>query len=210
MPKMLCGCGATLRMGSIPSPIEWRMIADERFAEIEGQVDADAICRAATTLIRCPTCSRLHVFWDASSDRAAEYVPADESMRRVALRIREYREYCCGEGHAWTVAKRAADPERPDESRCPYGHPAVDCHREWPADEVQILIRPATTVPRDVDADLSGRRTYWLVLLDREDRELCTSSRTYSWDDAVQLAQRFRGMSAEHALDEWRRSAEGG
>jgi hypothetical protein len=93
--------------------------------------------------------------------------------------MRVYRSYLwsylCDRGHAWTVTSREGAPEEAVETRCPEGHEAVTCHEALPADEVQILLRPAARV---VDRETgntwhSGR--YFLVLLDRADRELCAS-----------------------------------
>lgn len=42
---------------------------------------------------------------------------------------------------------------------------------------------------------------YYVVLRDRADRELCVSSKGYAWDEAVKLAELFKGKDASRAFD---------
>jgi len=74
MPKILCQCGQILSYGDIPSPIEWRLISDVKFEQFVGAVDADEVYRATDTVLRCPQCDRLWVFWDGASV-PVEYAP---------------------------------------------------------------------------------------------------------------------------------------
>ncbi len=73
MPKLLCTCKTVLRFSEIPSPIEWRIISDVALEKFTGQVDAEEVYRATETVLRCPTCERLWVFWDRN-DTPSEYV----------------------------------------------------------------------------------------------------------------------------------------
>lgn len=114
--------------------------------------------------------------------------------------MRVTRYYRCDFGHRWIVdGKRQGDPESPEEVLCQEGHEAITCQEKIPPDEVQILFRPETRVFDEP----KGR--YQVVLLDREDRELCASEKHYSWEDAVQLANLFRGKPAEQAMKWWSR-----
>ena len=74
MPKLLCKCGELLRYGEIPCPIEWRIISDSKFAQFVGNVDAEDVYMATQTVLRCPKCGRLWIFWD-DGGTAYEYVP---------------------------------------------------------------------------------------------------------------------------------------
>jgi hypothetical protein len=79
MPKLLCKCGEVLILGNIPSPIEWRIISDLKFDSFHGQVDVEEIYTATDTVLRCPKCGRLWVFWEGR-DTPSEYVlSGDES-----------------------------------------------------------------------------------------------------------------------------------
>ena len=73
MPKLACKCGEVLSYGAIPCPIEWRMLSDTKFDTFVGSVDAEAVYRASDTLLRCPRCGRLWVFWEGSGT-PSEYV----------------------------------------------------------------------------------------------------------------------------------------
>ena len=78
MSKILCECGEQLWDGQVPSPIMWRLIADEDFERFAGQVDAQAIYTASQELLRCPNCDRLWIRWNKNSDELTLYRPADE------------------------------------------------------------------------------------------------------------------------------------
>lgn len=67
MPKLLCKCGEVLSYGAIPCPIEWKLLADVKFDKFSGQVDAKSVYRASDTMLRCPNCDRLWVFWDEAT-----------------------------------------------------------------------------------------------------------------------------------------------
>jgi hypothetical protein len=77
--------------------------------------------------------------------------------------------------------------------------------RKYPADEVQVLIKPAARI---VDAAreqrvLEGR--YFVALLDRSDAVIEVSEKDYDWEDAIALARLFRGKSAAEARKWWAR-----
>lgn len=119
--------------------------------------------------------------------------------------MRVYRRYRCDLGHEWTVAGQEQDVVSAAETLCPEGHEAVTCNEELPVDEVQVLVRPGARIVDRVTGMASHSGRYYLVLLDRADRELCTSSELFSWEEAVQLAGLFKGKDASRALEWWRR-----
>lgn len=121
--------------------------------------------------------------------------------------LRARWRYRCDFGHpgaAWEVAGRDAAPPIED-PRCCDGHEAVNEACYLPADEVQVLLRPVAWVSKqDGNAAISGgARTYKLVLLDRADCELLESAADYGWDEAVKIAQRFRGKTSKEATKWW-------
>ena len=119
--------------------------------------------------------------------------------------MRAYRRYRCDHGHEWTVITEEQTEEAASETVCPEGHEAVTCNEELPADEVQVLVRPAARIVDRVTGAVAASGRYYLVLLDRNDRELCASSEHFSWQEAVKLAGLFRGKDANRALEWWRR-----
>lgn len=80
MPKLVCTCGEVLSYGDIPNPIEWLLISDTDFDQFSGLVEAEAIYKASKSLLRCPHCHRLWVFWDGFQAPPEEYVPNSSSL----------------------------------------------------------------------------------------------------------------------------------
>lgn len=80
MPKMICSCQETLSYGEIPNPIEWLIISDAAFDKFSGQVDSETIYQAMTSLLRCPNCGRLWVFWEGFQSPPQEFVPTAKSQ----------------------------------------------------------------------------------------------------------------------------------
>lgn len=76
MPTLNCACGHRISYSAIPSPDEWLLISDVEFDSFSGMVDAEDIYRAMKSLLKCPVCGRLWVFWNGYQDVAQEYVPA--------------------------------------------------------------------------------------------------------------------------------------
>lgn len=76
MPNLPCTCGAPLNYGEIPCPMEWLLFSDAQFDTLPPHVETEALYRDATSLLRCPTCERLWVFWQGFSAPPQEFVPA--------------------------------------------------------------------------------------------------------------------------------------
>lgn len=74
MPKLQCKCGETLHYGEIPNPIEWLIISDVDFDSFAGTVNSEEIYAATKSLLRCPKCSRLWVFWNGFSKPPQSYL----------------------------------------------------------------------------------------------------------------------------------------
>jgi hypothetical protein len=121
--------------------------------------------------------------------------------------MRVYRRYRCDFGHEWTLPRQDDEPERKEDTYCPEGHEAVTCKEEQPADEVQVLLRPAARIVDRVKGQVALSGRYWLLLLDRFDKTLCVSSRDYSWDEAVRLAGLFKGKDHVQAMEWWSRES---
>jgi len=76
MPKMLCKCGEVLSWSEIPCPIEWLVIKDTDFDWDDYPAKAEDLYRKMKSLMRCPRCDRLWVFWSGFKQDPTEYVPA--------------------------------------------------------------------------------------------------------------------------------------
>ena len=76
MSKIQCLCLTSIpTSGEIPNPLEWKVLADSKFDEFEGSVDAEDIYRECGSIFRCPTCGRLWVFWDDLGGNPQCYLP---------------------------------------------------------------------------------------------------------------------------------------
>jgi hypothetical protein len=76
MSKFVCRCSHVLcTSGPIPNPVEWRTISDIDFDRFEGSVDAEEVYRSTETMIRCPVCDRLWVFWNGLDNGPTCYRP---------------------------------------------------------------------------------------------------------------------------------------
>jgi hypothetical protein len=76
MPAIRCRCGEVLRYGEIPSPIEWKIISDVQMDDFSGMVDAEEVYGAMKSLLVCPQCGRLWVYWNGFGADPTEYIPA--------------------------------------------------------------------------------------------------------------------------------------
>jgi hypothetical protein len=73
MPSLMCKCSKRISYGEIPCQDEWLLVSDVEFDRFTGQVDAEAIYGAATSLLKCPSCERLWVFWNGFQSPPFEY-----------------------------------------------------------------------------------------------------------------------------------------
>jgi hypothetical protein len=77
MPKVLCKCREVIRLGEIPCQHEWLIISDTQFDQIEGPVDTQSVYKQMKSMLLCPGCSRLWVYWSGYSSEPTEYLPAN-------------------------------------------------------------------------------------------------------------------------------------
>jgi hypothetical protein len=121
----------------------------------------------------------------------------------IEIAMRVFRSYRCDHGHHWIVRREDGEGEHPSDTVCPEGHSAITCREEFPVDDVQILISPAARIVDEVKGQriLDGR--YYLSLLDKTGKEVCTSKEHYDWDTVVKLTAFFRKRSIEMALTWW-------
>lgn len=73
MPSFLCRCGKQLRYGEIPNPIEWLLISDVEYDDFTGMVDAETIYKKMRSMMVCPNCSRLWIFWRGFGESPISY-----------------------------------------------------------------------------------------------------------------------------------------
>jgi hypothetical protein len=74
MPKMLCACGSEIHFGGIPCPDEWLFISDTEFDSFSGAVDAEEVYARMRHFLKCPSCSRLWIYWDGFENPPEEYI----------------------------------------------------------------------------------------------------------------------------------------
>lgn len=79
MPGISCTCGKWLRYGEIPNPIEWLIISDVEYDQFQGQVDAEELLFAMKSMLKCPQCGRVWIYWNGFRSAPEEYIPAVRS-----------------------------------------------------------------------------------------------------------------------------------
>lgn len=75
MPSLACTCGETLRYGEIPCQLEWLLFPDTHFDTLPPTVETEALYQQASSLLRCPRCDRLWVFWQGFDAPPLSYSP---------------------------------------------------------------------------------------------------------------------------------------
>lgn len=75
MPSNICKCGEKLTYGEIPNPIEWLTISDKNYDSYEGKVDSENLYEEMKSILRCPSCDRLWIFWDGFEANPVCYTP---------------------------------------------------------------------------------------------------------------------------------------
>ena len=75
MPSIFCSCGTLLDYGLIPSPIEWLAISDVEYDSYVGSIDSDDLYKKMRSILKCPSCGRLWVFWGGFSEKPSVYAP---------------------------------------------------------------------------------------------------------------------------------------
>ena len=122
--------------------------------------------------------------------------------------MQTYAVYRCDYGHQWTVRRDLSEQEKTEDTFCPFGHEAVTCTIEKPADEVKILIEPASRITDPVREQVAFKGQYWLVLLDRDNSEILRSARIYPWEEVVKLGAHFRGRTPDQAQTIWQHNSQ--
>lgn len=75
MPSIVCPCGERLGYGDIPNPIEWLVISDKEYDGYAGMIDSEDLYRKMRSILKCPRCRRLLVFWDGFESAPTIYFP---------------------------------------------------------------------------------------------------------------------------------------
>ncbi|KAF0232622.1 MAG: Uncharacterized protein FD167_4727 [bacterium] len=76
MPKIRCQCDTIINYGQIPCPNEWLTISDIEFDSFSGMIDAESLYTCMKSMLQCPKCGRLYIFWNGFDSDPQEYVPS--------------------------------------------------------------------------------------------------------------------------------------
>jgi uncharacterized protein with PIN domain len=71
----ICHCGTRICYGETPCPYKWQTLSDVEFDKYHGQIDAEALYRAMQSMLKCPTCGRLLVYWEGLTNPPVVYKP---------------------------------------------------------------------------------------------------------------------------------------
>ena len=113
--------------------------------------------------------------------------------------------FMCDRNHSWEAFIDYVGEEPPAHLLvCPHdGEPAVIGSRAVLADRVVVAILPATAV--GPSGGVTHEREFFLEISTRDRVKSLSSSKSYSWDDAVRRAGLFRGATWEEAARKWGR-----
>lgn len=75
MPSIKCNCGELLRYGDIPNPIEWLFISDKDYDSYSGQIDSEALYLHMNSMLLCPNCNGILIFWKGFNHLPVYYKP---------------------------------------------------------------------------------------------------------------------------------------
>jgi hypothetical protein len=118
--------------------------------------------------------------------------------------MKVYWRYTCDYGHQWTLFRDENTEESSEDEFCPWGHEAVTLRKDVPIDEVVITFLPAGFIGDRIKNQVVQQGKYFFVLTDRVGgNDKRTSQQTYGWQEAIKLAERFRGLSREKAWKLW-------
>jgi hypothetical protein len=75
MPSIKCKCGSFVNFSEIPNPNEWVIISDIEFDSFPNNLNKDELYRQMKSMLVCPTCKRILVFWNGFDNDPTFYKP---------------------------------------------------------------------------------------------------------------------------------------
>ncbi|HIE02855.1 MAG TPA: hypothetical protein EYP59_21665, partial [Thiotrichaceae bacterium] len=85
MPSLTCGCGEIVNYGEIPCSNEWLLMSDIEFDQFSGQIDVEEIYKAMKSLIKCPQCGAIWLFWNGFQAEPQRYMPLKSRSTLASL-----------------------------------------------------------------------------------------------------------------------------
>ena len=77
MPKLRCDCDTIINYGNIPAADEWLLISDIDFDQFSEEVNAEKLYHRFVHMLKCPTCQRLHIYWNGFTKSPTTYLVGD-------------------------------------------------------------------------------------------------------------------------------------
>jgi hypothetical protein len=75
MPSFFCKCGERILDGQIPQPNEWLLMSDVEYGTYSGMIDAEQLYLAMKSMLLCPQCGRVWIFWNDYQQPPTCYSP---------------------------------------------------------------------------------------------------------------------------------------
>jgi hypothetical protein len=116
--------------------------------------------------------------------------------------------YQCDFGHEWVVYRPVAahEDEDPAQVRCPHGHEVVTLRLLRHADRTRVSLLPVARVAATARGEAVVAEDRYRVVIARTDgQDERVSEREYGWEEAVELAERFRRLAFFQSLGVWAR-----
>lgn len=124
--------------------------------------------------------------------------------------MKQWRLYSCEEGHSWQFLLDDSVPEQEADIVCAYGHTAVMAKRAKPSDYVVVSVIPKARQIDSVTAKIGYKTEFYVQIESLLDGWKCMTNKSYSKEEAVQLAQLFVGLERHAAGRVWQSKKLGG
>ncbi len=74
MPKIVCLCNTIIDLSEIPSKNQLHLIEDTTLDNFGNSISAEELYKVSTIAAKCPSCGRLHIFWNGFKTAASVYL----------------------------------------------------------------------------------------------------------------------------------------
>ena len=120
--------------------------------------------------------------------------------------MKVFYEYATHDHQDSWVVYREQDAEEPESDAVSpaTGEKALVCHRQFPSDYCFISFIPAARGEKKDEMYHHDKDMVFIQLSNREDSERLLSRKPYRWNDAVEIAAKYIGMTFRAGVRSWK------
>ena len=119
--------------------------------------------------------------------------------------MKVYWEYSCHERHSWVIFREEDAAECAEDTICPFGHKALLLNKQRPVNSIEISIRPAIRIMDPFSKQEGYKNEYCVVLSDTHETFAKVSQKVYTWEECIEIANKFKGMNIKMSLVRWKK-----